>query len=234
MGAVPGWTLVRHTWLPPDVNASVDFPATTHGGPVTLLSFREAQLHDKPGLRAHYRKVRREHVAALPEATRRLLFLRPPAPIAALADEGAVVGLYHASADEAPTGSYARWLYENGRFVALPWFAAKDAPMQFRQWLDPYDDSGFEVGPYGALQPPAEVPEVTPSLIFVPMLAFGEGGARLGQGGGHYDRWLALHPDAVAVGLAWDCQYAGALPGEAHDRPMRAVVTPTRYFEGAT
>ena len=190
-------------------------------------------MNQKPLLRARFRKARREHVAALPEVTRKLLFLRPPAPIAGLAPEGSLVGLYHANAEEAPTRAYAQWFFENGRQLALPWFGERGEAMRFRAWIDPFDDAGLEPGPYGALQPGADAPEVTPTLAFVPLLAFTPNGGRLGQGGGHYDRWLADNASAVPIGLAWDCQLAAALPLEPHDRHLRAVVTPTRFYEGA-
>lgn len=189
-------------------------------------------MEEKQKLRANLRALRREHVAALPDATRALLFLRPPAPVAALAPEGALVGLYHAALNEAPTRSYANWLYENGRTLALPWFADRDAPMIFRRWENPFDDEGLEAGPYQALQPTAKAKEVVPAAVFVPLVGFTAEGARLGQGGGHYDRWLEAHPNVVPIGMAWDCQRVDNLPTEAHDRPLRAVVTPTRFYEG--
>ena len=190
-------------------------------------------MDEKQLLRARYRRARRAHVAALPGTMRRLLFLRPPAPIADLAPEGSPIGLYHATPDEAPARAYAQWFYENGRAIALPWFAARGEAMRFRLWQDPYDDAGLEPGPYGALQPGADAPEVTPTLAFVPLLAFTARGERLGQGGGHYDRWLANHSQTIPVGLGWDCQLADSLPFEPHDRQLRAVVTPTRFYEGA-
>ena len=190
-------------------------------------------MNEKPMLRARFRKARRAHVAALPDVSRRLLFLRPPAPIASLVPDGAVVGLYHATAEEAPSRAYAQWFFENGRTIALPWFAAQGEPMLFRQWSDPFGDDGLEQGPYGALQPGDDAPEVTPDIAFVPLLAFTARGERLGQGGGHYDRWLAANSASIAVGLAWDCQLADELPCEPHDRPLHAVVTPSRFYEGA-
>jgi 5-formyltetrahydrofolate cyclo-ligase len=196
--------------------------------------YREDRLDEKQKLRAELRAARRAHVASLPDATRALLFLRPPAPVAALAPEGAVVGLYHAAPHEAPTRSYARWLYENGRTVALPWFASRDGAMTFRRWLDPYDDAndlgGLETGPWSTLQPATDAEEVVPDAVFVPLIGFTAEGARLGQGGGHYDRWLSEHPHVVPIGLAWDSQRVDALPTEPHDRPLRAVVTPTRFY----
>lgn len=178
------------------------------------------------------RALRREHVAALPDSTRALLFLRPPGPIAALASERAAVGLYHALASEAPTRSYAKWFYENGRRIALPWFADRAAPMRFRAWRDPYGDEGLEPGRHGHFQPARDEEELAPDIVFVPLLAFTARGERLGQGGGHYDRWLEANPSVLAIGLAWDCQLVDSLPFEPHDRPLRAIVTPTRLYEG--
>ncbi|HWU02913.1 MAG TPA: 5-formyltetrahydrofolate cyclo-ligase, partial [Novosphingobium sp.] len=172
-------------------------------------------MQAKTSLRAAMRRARRDHVAALPASTRALVFMRPPGAVAALAPEGSAVALYHAVGDEAPTRAYAKWLAENGRTIALPWFATREAPMQFRAWLDPFDDDGLEVGPWGALQPDTDAPLVAPDVAFVPLVAFTATGERLGQGGGHYDRWLAAHPDVTALGLAWDCQLVDNLPVEA-------------------
>lgn len=189
-------------------------------------------MDDKRRLRAQMRALRRDHVARLGGMTTALLFRRPPSPLVALAPEGSTIGLYHAIAGEAPTRAYAQWFAENGRAIALPWFASRKAPMRFRLWQDPYDDDGLTVGPYGQLQPEADAPEVVPDLAFVPLLAFTGDGDRLGQGGGHYDRWLAENPAAIPVGLAWDCQLVDSLPVESHDRRLRAVVTPTRLYDG--
>jgi 5-formyltetrahydrofolate cyclo-ligase len=141
-----------------------------------------------------------------------------------------MIGLYHAGPYEAPTRGYARWFHERGQNIALPWFAERGAAMRFRQWLDPYDDAALEPGPWGALQPRSDAGEVVPDIAFLPLLGFTQDGHRLGQGGGHYDRWLAAHPDVVALGLAWDCQWLDKLPLEPHDRALRAIITPTRIY----
>ena len=195
--------------------------------------FQENQgVIEKRELRTKMRTLRRDHVASLPEATRALLFLRPPSPVTALVPEGTTVALYHARADEAPTSAYARWFYENQRTIALPWFESRDAPMRFRAWRDPFDESDLVRGPFGILQPVREAREVIPDFLMLPLLAFTPGGERLGQGGGHYDQWLAANPGAVPVGMAWDCQCLDHLPVEPHDQPLHAVITPTRFYEG--
>lgn len=189
-------------------------------------------MDDKQALRARLRTARRDHVAALPPSMRGLVFLRPPSPVTALVPEGSTVGLYHAVGAEAPAGGYARWLLENGRSLALPWFADRASPMEFRRWTDPFGDSDLEPGPWGALQPLATAEAVAPDTVFVPLLGFTAEGFRLGQGGGHYDRWLAANPKATALGLAWDCQHCESLPIEPHDMHLRGVITPTRFYEG--
>ncbi|MGN6497804.1 MAG: 5-formyltetrahydrofolate cyclo-ligase [Tsuneonella sp.] len=187
-------------------------------------------MDSKQDLRRALRAVRREHVAALPGSTRALLFMRPPSALLTLVPEGAPVGLYHAQENEAPTAAYARYFHEQGHPIALPRFADRGAPMGFARYEDPYAESGLEPGPFGVLQPAAHAEAVEPQVLFVPLVGFTEEGARLGQGGGHYDRWLTAHPDALAIGLAWDCQRVEALPSEPHDVPLAAVVTPTRLY----
>jgi 5-formyltetrahydrofolate cyclo-ligase len=185
---------------------------------------------EKHKLRAKLRAARRAYVEGLPATIRSLILMRPPAPVARLTEGATMIGLYHAHAHEAPARSYAKWFQERGQAVALPWFAARDASMRFRQWHDPYDDAALEPGPWGALQPRFDAPETTPDIVFVPLLGFTQDGHRLGQGGGHYDRWLAAHPAVPALGLGWDCQLLDNLPLEPHDCALRAIITPTRIY----
>lgn len=141
-----------------------------------------------------------------------------------------MIGLYHAGAYEAPAAGYARFFHEAGHTIALPHFADRSAPMTFRHHSDPYAQDDLEVGPYGMLQPSADAEPLVPDVLFVPLVGFTGELARLGQGGGHYDRWLAEHPPSLAVGLAWDAQLCAALPIEAHDKPLDAVITPTQIY----
>ncbi len=185
---------------------------------------------EKAALRKRYRQARAEHVEALPQNLRALILNRPPAPVLAMIPADATVGLYHPSGSEAPALGWARWLSENGHRVALPFFPARDAAMEFRIWGNPWDDELLEAGPWRAMQPSLHDEAVVPDIVIVPLVAFTADGHRLGQGGGHYDRWLAAHPDVTAIGLAWDCQLAEELPVEPHDRPLAAIVTPTRIY----
>jgi len=187
-------------------------------------------VDEKQRLRGELRIQRREHVAALPPAMRGLVFLRPPGPVVELMPEGATIGLYHAIGSEAPTAAYARWFWENGRQIALPWFADRTAPMEFRLWDNPFADDLLEPDPFGAHQPLGSADPVIPDAVFLPLLGFTAEGHRLGQGQGHYDRWLAANPAVLAIGLGWDCQLRERLPLEPHDQPLAGIVTPTRFY----
>ncbi|WP_369025393.1 5-formyltetrahydrofolate cyclo-ligase [Qipengyuania sp. RANM35] len=184
----------------------------------------------KDELRKALRAARREHVAALPASMRGLVFHRPPAPLLDLIPLGAIVGLYRANEHEAPAASYAKFLFERGHKLALPRFSSRGAEMEFARFADPFEEEYLENGPYGLLQPFGDAPLMTPDVVFVPLVGFTAEGDRLGQGGGHYDRWLADHPGVTAIGLAWDCQLVENLPVEQHDHPLAAVVTPTRIY----
>lgn len=63
-------------------------------------------------------------------------------------------------------------------------------------------------------------------LIVVPGLAFDRNNARLGRGGGFYDRFLARVPqDIPTVGIAFDFQILDTLPAiQSHDYPVSRVL----------
>ena len=187
-------------------------------------------MKSKTELRKVLRKLRREHAESIPDSVRGLLFRQPPAPVLELIPKGAEIGLYHATKYEAPTASYARFFHETGHSIALPHFSASEAAMQFRTYSDPHGESDLEMGPLGLQQPTDDLYEIVPDVLVVPMLGFTERGERIGQGGGHYDRWLADHPETRTIGLAWDCQLVEELPTEAHDIGLNAIVTPTRFY----
>lgn len=183
----------------------------------------------KTTLRKTLRTARREHLAALPDSVSALVFRRPPAPVMSLIPEDAAIGLYRATDAEAPAAGYARFFTEAGHTVALPRIG-DDGEMEFHTHTDPFGESDLEKGPHGIMQPAADAEQITPQVLFVPLVGFTQDGHRLGQGGGYYDRWLAAHPGTIAIGLAWDVQKVDELPLEDHDMPLTAIVTTTRIY----
>jgi 5-formyltetrahydrofolate cyclo-ligase len=184
----------------------------------------------KKQIRKRLLAERREHEATLPESTRGLLFKRPPAAVVEMIPENAVIGLYRADPGEAPASGYAKFFYEAGHTIALPWLTGLDAPMRFRVHSDPFGETDLEQGFFGLMQPAESAEEVTPDVLIMPLVAFTEGGDRIGQGGGFYDKWLEAHPDAIRIGLAWDIQKVADMPIEPHDMRLTAVVTPARLY----
>jgi len=81
--------------------------------------------------------------------------------------------------------------------------------------------------PLGVAEPTGPAaPLASLDVAVVPGVAFTADGARLGRGGGHYDRLLAaLRPDARSVGVTVEALLVPALPTEAHDRAVDVVVT---------
>lgn len=82
-------------------------------------------------------------------------------------------------------------------------------------------------GPWGLREPAPDAPQVAADgleVVFVPGLAFGRDGHRLGYGAGFYDRFLP-HTPALRVGLVTADALLDALPHDAHDAPVHVVVT---------
>jgi len=93
--------------------------------------------------------------------------------------------------------------------------------------LDALRASGVEVV-VPAATPDASVPVLPswPQVIIVPGVAFDGDGARLGRGGGWYDRLLGDPArQGVALGVAFETQVVDSVPTEPHDAVLDAVVT---------
>jgi 5-formyltetrahydrofolate cyclo-ligase len=111
--------------------------------------------------------------------------------------------------------------------VALPTLAADDPLMKFRHWS--IDDS-LVTSPWGGQQPVETAALIIPDLIFVPMLGFDAAFNRIGQGGGHYDRYLAAHPAACRIGIAWEAQRVDSIKPQPWDIPMDAIHTEAGFY----
>lgn len=106
--------------------------------------------------------------------------------------------------------------------LALPYASCEPRQMAFRHWdrrpLTTRDDCRI-LAPEG--------PVVVPDVVLAPCVGYTAAGWRLGYGGGYFDRWMALHPEATVVGVAWsvgridDAHWAP----QPHDRLLACVVT---------
>lgn len=70
------------------------------------------------------------------------------------------------------------------------------------------------------------VPADVLDMIIVPLVAFDQTGARLGYGGGCYDRYLpTLSATCQIIGIAFDEQRVGHVPTDAHDLPLPNIIS---------
>lgn len=70
------------------------------------------------------------------------------------------------------------------------------------------------------------VPAKALDMIIVPLVAFDRTGARLGYGGGCYDRYLpTVAPECLIVGIAFDEQRVDHVLTDAHDLPLLHIIS---------
>ena len=70
------------------------------------------------------------------------------------------------------------------------------------------------------------VPAETLGMVVVPLVAFDQTGARLGYGGGCYDRYLpTVSASCQIIGIAFDEQRVDHVPTDAHDLPLPTIIS---------
>nr|WP_240897088.1 5-formyltetrahydrofolate cyclo-ligase [Kineococcus vitellinus] len=165
------------------------------------------------------RRTRDERAAAAVEADLARVLL--DCPLLAGAHR---IACYSSLPGEPGTGALLAQLHRHGVQVLLPHRRDDDD-------LD-WHRAGEAAGREALLGPEAVA---TVDLVVVPALAVDTAGRRLGQGGGSYDRALRRVPARVPVlAVVHDEELLDAaitpLPSLPHDRPVHAVVTPTRWL----
>jgi 5-formyltetrahydrofolate cyclo-ligase len=116
-----------------------------------------------------------------------------------------------------------------GQIWCLPCLE-QDGSLRFAPWRpgDELVSNQFGI-PEPSVLPESRLSPQDMSVILLPLLAFDSAGHRLGMGGGWYDRSLEFRQGRSApprlVGVAYGFQQVPALPSEAWDVPLDAVVT---------
>ncbi len=114
--------------------------------------------------------------------------------------------------------------FRAGKTVAFP----RVAPGGVLTLHEVADWAQLSPGSFGIPEPVADAPLITPMVVdvaLVPGLGFTRAGARLGQGGGFYDKLLPML-GGVSWGVGFSEQLLDGLPMEPHDRPVDRVITP--------
>ena len=164
------------------------------------------------------------------------------------------VAAYIASPGEPDVGPIRASVREAGGLVLLP-IPASDGQLAWAMDDGHYRaDERLPVQVPGAVPLGSGLPTLITlgvGLLLVPALAVDESGTRLGQGGGYYDRLLSglterataagrgstpaggggSAPEMLVAAVVHDDELlpARAIPRAAHDQPVAAVLTPTRF-----
>lgn len=138
-----------------------------------------------------------------------------------------LVSAYASIGSEFDTSELVAAILGSGKRLLLPRINRAARALELRQVEDPAAD--LVPGVWGIREPSERCPLVPASeveFILVPGVAFTVSGARLGYGGGFYDRLLPeLDPAVPRVAAAFSLQVVDALPAGPNDQPVHRVVT---------
>lgn len=191
------------------------------------------QQRAKDALRAQVRAQRRSAAPDPGRGARLAAAVLSLAAVAARVKPEAVVACYVSLPWEPPTGDLRAQLGAAGCRVFLP---IAGADRQLTWVADPgptaaaWGVPGQAAGPGGDAveRSTAELAAMGLALVCVPALAATPAGARLGQGGGYYDTFLAELPrmadgGPLRVAIVGPGEVRELLPVAAHDQPVDAV-----------
>lgn len=151
------------------------------------------------------------------------------------------IAIYLANDGELNTMPFIEWCWANNKHVYLP--VIHPFSKGHLLFLEYTPDTLLHKNCFGILEPKLNVSLVqlisNIDIIFTPLVAFDSSGARLGMGGGFYDRTLqkwfkqfdtnkAARP--YPIGLAHDCQQVNAIPVEDWDIPIPELITPSKNY----
>ena len=97
--------------------------------------------------------------------------------------------------------------------------------LEFHEVTSPQHD--FEPGALGIPAPAEHLPIILPQqldIVIVPGVAFTRTGARLGYGGGYYDRFIPRCTQARILALAFPEQLVESIPTEEHDYTIPEIL----------
>ena len=126
--------------------------------------------------------------------------------------------VYVSFGSEADTRRIIEELFKRGKTVFLPRVAGQ------RMQCVRYVGQALEKGAFGIMEPQGDAEEIVPDVCLTPLLAADRRCARLGYGGGYYDRFF-MDKQLCKVGLAYSFQIVNELPAEPTDVFLDAVVT---------
>lgn len=161
------------------------------------------------------------------------------------------IALYLANNGELDLQPFIHWCWQQNKHLYLP--IVHPFSKGHLLFLRYDNNSTMILNRYNIEEPKLDVRDIKPlqqlDIILTPLVAFDSTGARIGMGGGYYDRTLATwyehylqnkeyaqgkqcHPSLI--GVAHDCQQITKVPHESWDIPLPKIITPTRTIKCKT
>jgi len=193
--------------------------------------FSQSSLHAVRTAKKHLRaqmKLRRDQAyAQIPDASEKLCanFLQHMSIPA-----GSIIASYRAIGSELSPHFLADSLHDKGFTISLPVIVAPHMPLVFRRY-QPGDT--LVTCERGIEEPAPDADELMPDILLVPLLAFNNFRARLGYGGGYYDRTLSglrKRKKILGYGIAFNMQEVIDIPTNPFDAPLDAIITEDRIY----
>ena len=143
--------------------------------------------------------------------------------------EANVVAAYASFGSELDTSEFLAGVLTDGKRLVLPRVNRAQRALELRHVRDLAAD--LVSGVWGIREPAQHCPIVSVDkveFLLIPGVAFAPSGARLGYGGGYYDRLLASLDRRVArIAAAFELQMVDCLPEGPLDQRVDQVVTET-------
>lgn len=163
------------------------------------------------------------------------------------------IAIYLTNDGELETNLFIQWCWQQKKQVYLP--VIHPFCKGHLLFLQYHQQTLLVKNKFGIAEPKLDVRQVCPveklDVLCTPLVAFDKEGARLGMGGGFYDRTLAtwfsqqklsnnqpfnftslstLPLKLYPIGLAHDCQQVDCIPSEQWDIPLPEIMTPSQSF----
>ena len=138
-----------------------------------------------------------------------------------------VIAAYASFGSEPDTAEFLARVLRDGKQLLLPRINRAQRTLELRHVIDP--DADLVAGVWGIREPAERCPIMSVTgveFMLVPGVAFAASGARLGYGGGFYDRLLAsVDRRVVRIAAAFELQMLDQIPEGPHDQRVDQVVT---------
>jgi len=194
----------------------------------------------RASIRQILRTKRKSLTASFQKTAAEALLLRLQNDI--VVTEAEHIALYLANNGELDLQPFIHWCWQQNKHIYLP--VVHPFSKGHLLFLRYDNNSIMAINRYKIEEPKLDVRYIKPiqqlDIIFTPLVAFDSTGARIGMGGGYYDRALAnwyenyvqdAQYSPSIIGVAHDCQQITQVPHEAWDIPLPRIITPTRTIE---